>query len=426
MTRSAENSSRPPLAVLSIIVSMALVATGNGHLFAYIPVRLAAEGFPPWVANAMVASLGAGSMVGCLIAGRVVQRVGHARAYSVFIALVILSVLMIALAVDVGLWIAARLTYGFAAAGLFIATQSWLNDASPNHWRGRVIGAFYMAYVLAIGTGGYLITFVDLDSAEAPLVSIFFSALALLPVSLTRLPAPPPPASIAIAFRSVWAISPVGLTGMFFVGGLTMLVQGFTPVYVTNAGYDKAETGLLVLLMQLGMIGIQYPLGALSDRIDRRFVLVLACAIIICFAFYAGTLELGNFVVVAVIFAIWAGATEAIYSVANAHANDRAEPQYYVSLSSTMLITWSISGAIFPGIGTALTPYMGPAAFIYIAIVMAALYALFVLYRICRRDAVPSEDTGSHQQISGHAPYPAELSPQLDNYDPQKKTEHHV
>lgn len=414
MIHESAPPSRPPFAVISIVASMGLMAVGNGHLFAYVPVRLAAGGFEPWIAGAMVAALGVGSCIGCVLAGHVVRRVGPARAYAAFSAMVILGILMIALAVDPYLWITSRFIYGVSAAGFFIVTQSWLNDASPNEWRDRVIGAFYMIYVVGLGFGGYMLRFIDLESADAPLVSIFFTAAGMLPICLTRLPAPPPPASIAIAFRSVWNISPVGIVGMFAVGGLTMLVQGFTPVYVASEGYNQADVGLLVLLMQLGMIGVQYPLGALSDRIDRRLVLLIACALIIGSAWVASGVNLADFWMVALVFAIWAGASEGIYSVANAHANDRAEPQYYVSLSSTMLITWSVSGAVFPAIGTVLTTAFGATVFIDLVIVIAIAYALFVGLRITRRSSVPSEDTGTHQQISAQAPYPAELSPQLD------------
>ncbi|MEQ8666473.1 MAG: MFS transporter [Rhodospirillales bacterium] len=413
MTTTTEIRKAPPIAVLSIIVSMGLLGVGNGHLFAYVPVRLAAEGQPPWVAGAVVTALAIGAFVGCMIAGFVVRRVGHARAFAACSAGVILSVLMIAPAVDPYLWIASRFLYGVATSGLFIVSQSWLNDASPNNWRGKVIGAFYMLYVVAIGFGGYLIRFIELDGAQAPLLAIFFVALGILPVCLTRLPSPPPPASISIAVRSVWRISPVGLVGMLSVGGLTMLVQGFTPIYVSQAGYAKDDVGLLVLLMQFGMIAIQYPLGALSDRVDRRLVLIGASMLIVVFAWYAGTLDLGSFAVVAVVFAIWAGATETIYSVANAHANDRADPEYFVSLSSTMLIAWSLSGIVFPGLATALTPYLGPTAFIDVAIVLSVAYGGFVIFRITRRSSVPDADTGVHQPISAQAPYSAELSPQL-------------
>ena len=148
-----EAVSSPPFAVASIILSMGLIAVGNGLLFAYIPVKLASEGFAPWVAGAIITAMAGGGGVGCLIVGRYVQRVGHARVFAALAAMVILSILAIALDTQPLLWIGARAVYGFAASGLFIVSQSWLNDASENRWRGRVIAIFYMTYVLGIGAG---------------------------------------------------------------------------------------------------------------------------------------------------------------------------------------------------------------------------------------------------------------------------------
>ena len=405
-------ASRPPLAIGSIVLSMSLLAVGNGLLFAFVPVKLASAGFPPWVAGAILTALAAGGLVGCLITGPMVRRVGHARAFATLIAFIILSVLLIALGPQPVLWIASRALYGVSAAGLFIVSQSWLNDACENQWRGKVIGAFYMSYVVAIGAGAFLLRFVSLDGVQAPLLGIFFSAVAILPVSLTRLKTPPPPASVTIAVRAVWRISPVGLVGLLAVGGLTMLVQGFAPIYVTAEGYGKDDVALLMFLMQFGMIAVQYPLGALSDRVDRRLVLIAACALVIAAAGIATRMDLGAFALVVIVFALWSGATESIYAIANAHANDRADPQYYVSLSSTLLVAWSLSGLVLPAIATALTPVLGPKAFMYIAMIIALLYGAFVIYRVTRREPTPEAKTEPYQQISAQAPLSAELAPQ--------------
>ena len=406
--------SSPPFAVASIILSMGLIAVGNGLLFAYVPVKLAADGFEPWVSGTIITVMAGGSFAGCLLTGPLLRRVGHARVFAVMAALINIGTLMIALGTIPSLWIAARGLYGLAAAGLFIVTQSWLNDACDNAWRGKIIAAFYMIYVTAIGAGSYLLTFVSLDGPQAPLVAVFFGCLAILPVGLTRLRTPPPPGSIAIALRSVWRISPVGLIGCLAVGGLTMLVQGFAPIYAATENYGKNEIALLLFLMQFGMIGVQYPLGALSDRTDRRYVLIAACVIVIVTAGLATQLSGAALLWLILVFAIWSGATESIFSVANAHANDRAEPQYYVSLSSTLMVTWSISGFAIPALATALTGPLGPRAFMYVAMAIAALYGLFVLYRLTRRDPVPAADQRHYQQVSAQAPLTADLAPQTE------------
>ena len=408
--KPASKATSPPLAITSVILSMGLLAIGNGLLFAYIPVKLADAGFPPWVAGAAVTAMAAGGLLACLVTGLGVRRVGHARAFGAMTACVILSVLMISLGTLPMVWVAARALYGFAATGLFIISQSWLNDACVNQWRGKVIAAFYMVYVLAIGVGGFLLRFLPLSGSAIPLTGIFFATLALLPVSLTRLATPPPPASITIAVRSVWRISPVGLVGMFAVGGLTMLLQGFGPIYVAEAGYSKSEVGLLIFLMQLGLLVVQYPLGAFSDRVDRRIVLVFACLMVVATALMAYRTSPANFTLLIIVFAAWTGATESLFSVANAHANDRADPQYYVSLSSTLLVAWSLSALIIPAITTALIPVFGTDVFMLLSVSLASLYGGFVLYRMRHRDTTPPEDSGHYQQVSAQVPLTSELA----------------
>ena len=403
-------SSSPPWAVGSIILSMGLIAVGNGLLFAYVPVKLAAVGFAPWVAGAVITGLAVGGLVGCLFTGILVRRVGHARAFATFAAAVILSVLLIALDTDPVLWTVSRGLYGLAAAGLFIVTQSWLNDACDNAWRGKVIATFYMTYVLSIGVGSYLLKFVDLDSQQAPLISIFFATLAIFPVSLTRLRTPPPPEAVSVALGAVWRISPAGLVGLLAVGGLTMLVQGFAPIYAAAEGYSQDDIALLMFLMQFGMIVVQFPLGALSDRIDRRYVLIAASLLVVAGAGVATQMSGAALLWLILVFGLWGGATESIYAVANAHANDRADPQYYVSLSSTLIIAWSISGLVLPAVATALTEAFGTRAFMLVAIAVAALYAAFVAWRIVRRDPVPETAQEPYQAISAQVPHTAELA----------------
>ncbi|MDF1750468.1 MAG: MFS transporter, partial [Alphaproteobacteria bacterium] len=314
-------------------------------------------------------------------------------------------------------WIGARFAYGFAVTGLFIISQSWLNDSCPNEWRGRVMAIFYMSYVLCIGLGGYIIAWIDLSTPIGPMIAVLFGALAVVPVGLTNLPAPPPPEAVTVAFRAVWRISPVGLVGLLAAGGLSMMVQGFAPIYAQATGYSQADIGLLVFLMQFGMIAVQMPLGALSDRIDRRIVLIIACVIIVIFALICTRLDGINLWLMIALFGIWAGASETIYAVGTAHANDRAEPQYYVSLSMTMLFAWSASAFILPGATTVLTSFLGVTSYMYVASVIAFIYALFVAYRMMRREPVPMEDQEAYEPRAAQAAYAPDLAAPLASED---------
>jgi MFS family permease len=400
----------PLVAIASVVVSMALVAIGNGLMFAYIPVRLGAEGVDPTWAGLIVTGLSAGGIAGCLLTGPLVRRVGHARAFMVLSALIALSNAAIGAGPHTLLWMAARALYGFAICGLFIVAQSWLNDAVPNAIRGRVMALFYVAYIAGLGVGYFTLAMIDIRSAAAPLIGIAFTALSILPVGMTRLAQPPPPIAASVALRQAWNVSPVGLAGMLAVGGLSMSIAGFAPIHATAKGYSQADVALLMASMPLGTLILQFPLGWLSDRTDRRYVLIGAATLAVVAGLAALGFDGGPLALLIVVYLLWDGASETVYSLASAHAGDRASKEELVALSSSLLFAWSLSGFVVPGIVTGLSAVYGTQAFIYVSVALAFAYALFVAWRVVTSRAVPSAETGDFAPMTAQAPLPVDLA----------------
>jgi MFS family permease len=400
----------PSIAIASVLVSMALIAIGNGLMFAYIPVRLGAEGFDPIWAGLIITGLSAGGLAGCILTGPLVRRVGHARAFMVLSALIALSNAAVGAGTYPLLWIAARALYGFSICGLFIVAQSWLNDAVANAIRGRVMAVFYVSYTMGIGVGYYMLALVSLEGAQAALIGIAFTAVSILPVGLTRLAQPPAPRAASVALRQAWRVSPVGVAGMLAVGGLSMSISGFAPIHATAKGYSQTDVAMLLAVMPLGTLLLQIPFGWISDRTDRRFVLIATSAL----ATIGGLLAIGfdgrALAVLLVIYVIWDGASESIYSLASAHANDRAGKEDMVALSSSLLFAWSLAGFIMPGIVTGLTIFFGTQVFIHVAIVIASTFCLFVVWRVATTKAVPAAETGNFSPMTAQAPLPVELA----------------
>lgn len=398
------------VAVASVIAAMGCAAIGNGLMFAYIPVRLGLAGYDPIWAGLILTGLSAGGMAGCLLTGRLVRRVGHARAFTVFCALIVLSNAAVGARIDPVAWIAARALYGFAICGMFIVAQSWLNDAVSNDIRGRVMAVFYVTYIVGLGLGSWGMGFLDISGAAAPLIGIAFTALSILPVGLTRLPQPPPPEGASVAFARAWAISPVGVAGMLAAGGLSMMISGFTPIHATASGYSQAQVAALMFAMPLGTLVFQLPFGWISDRTDRRAVLVAASLLAVAAGIAATLFDGAELAVMILIYMAWSGAAESIYSLSSAHANDRAGKDDLVALTSTMLFAWSVSGFVTPGVGTALTAVYGTGAFMGVAIAIAAAFCLFVAVRIARNPPVPAQETGAFSPMTAQAPLPVELA----------------
>jgi len=297
--------SATPVAMSGIIVSMMMMAAASGIAFAYIPITLSKLGFEAWVASAMFPALSFGGLMGCLVVGWFLRLSGHARVFMSVYALIIWSFLIILLTDDPYVWILSRALYGFGINGAFIVAQSWLHDACTDENRGKVITTFYVLYVISVGLGSYSIGFMDVDSNVPMALCIGLVTLAILPVGLTRLRQPEAPEGFNIQLRKLWKLSPVGLMGMLCVGGLGLLV-------------------------------IQMPMGALSDRIDRRYILFIVATMSTVLGVVAIATESNlSFIWLILMFALWAGSIETIYSVSSALANDRADPKHYVFLSSS-------------------------------------------------------------------------------------------
>jgi len=399
-----EKSASSVLSITSIVLSMAGVGIGNGMMFAYVPFMLAKSGSSPEVAGAAVTALAFGGLAGCVVAGPMIRRVGHARAFSCSMALVILSAVLISLGVSPWLWVLARGIYGMAGNINFIITLSWLNHAAANSWRGRAMSLFYMIYVIAIGLGAWLFGQIPAEGNLAPILTIFFTTLAILPIGLTRLPNPPPPGKVSVDVPLVWRNSPVAFVGVLAAGGLSMAVQGFTPIYAAANSVSQGDVALLMLVMQFGLIFIQYPMGVLSDRIDRRIVLILVCLLIALAGVVALFVSFANLILLMLVFAVFAGAVETVYSIANAHANDRTAPTDFVPLASTLLMCWSIAATIIPLSITLLTPVFGPKTFIYAAMGTALAYAVFVAIRLKFRETVPPHLRDNFEMKSAQMP----------------------
>jgi len=188
------------------------------------------------------------------------------------------------------------------------------------------------------------------------------------------------------------------------------MMIGFVPIYATDHGFSKTGVSLVMSAMPLGMIFVQLPLGWLSDHIDRRYVLIAASLVVAAGGLLVSRMDGAPLALFVLVFLVWSGANESIYSVASAHANDRAANHELVALSSTMLFAWSLSGFVLPGIATVLTGAYGTRAFMFLAAGTAGVFALFVLWRSLRGGPVAGTETRQWQPAAAPTPVAPDLS----------------
>jgi len=400
----------PYLSVASVIIATAFTAAGNGMMSTFVPVRLDLEGVSPDAVGLVVTAYAAGMLLGCLFSGHAIRRVGHIRAFATFAAAGTISALLLSAWATVPAWFGLRLLGGFCTTGIFIAAQAWLNEVTWSERRGRVMALFYLAYTVSIGLGALIMRHVAADTTTPFLLLAGLYAAAVLPVALTRLETPPPPERIAVRLSQVWRISPVGLIGAFASGSLGMTMVGVGPMYGTAIGLDAADIALTIAALQGGNLVIQWPLGWLSDRLDRRHVIAGAAAAVALVS--VAILATGGTSLLALVFlfGLWGGLAESIYAVSTAHANDRTASGDYVVVSSTVLVMWATGSTLGPLLATAAMRGFGPAGIWLFFITVSASFALFVAWRSRHRAGVADREQEHFHTVAA--------SPQIPEWSP--------
>jgi len=406
----------PYLSVASVIIATAFTAAGNGMMATFVPVRLDLEGIGSDAVGLVVTAYAGGMLLGCLFSGHVMRRVGHIRAFAAFAALGTISALLMSAWVAVPGWFGLRLLSGFCTTGIFIAAQAWLNEVTWSAHRGRVMALFYLSYTVSLGLGALIMRAVPADTTTPFLLLAGLYAAAVLPVALTRLETPPAPERIAVRLREVYRISPVGLIGAYASGSLGMTMMGVGPMYGTAIGLAAGDIALVIAALQGGNLVIQWPLGWLSDRVDRRRVIAGAAAAVALVSVAILAAGDANLIVLVFLFGLWGGLAESIYAVSTAHANDRTAAGDYVVVSSTVLVVWATGSTVGPLIATGAMRAFGPPGIWIFFIVVAASFAGFVLWRSRRRRG-PTEVEQEHFHTVA-------ASPQIPEWNPYWHDEH--
>ena len=371
-----------------VIGGMTLIAPGAGLMATFTPTRLKLLGFSEAEIGIVVTAFSVGLIAGCFFGGPLVRRIGHIRALALLCCLGGLSIMAMSVTPSTPLWSVCRALTGFCGTGIFIAAQSWLNEISPSERRGRVLSTFYVLYVIGIGAGSAIVGVIDLESSTAYLAGAAFYVIAVLPFAFTPAPTPAPPEHASIDLRAALQISPLGLLGSAVAGAMTMAFYGVGPVYGLLQGFSTAEVAILMALAPAGNLFVQLPFGFVSDRMDRRIVLLVVSIGGIAAGTLIGLLDLraiGGLVFVVGLFAVLAGCMETIYSVSAAHANDRAVPGQHVSLAGTLLFAWSLGAFAGPAGGTVFLATLEPGSLFLMFAAAFLAFSLFILWRFTKR-----------------------------------------
>lgn len=401
-------------AISPIVTANLLFQLGNGLLTTLIGLRLDAEGYSPQVAGLVASSYYAGLLVGTLLSRNLIFRVGHIRSFAVFAAISAATILAQPLWVETIFWSLLRAAAGFSIAALFLIMESWLNMSATNESRGRIFSIYMVSNYLAIAAGQLLLNLYGAGGFETFSIAAMLVTLALVPVSVTRQTAPAQERRSGLRFRDLYRISPVGIVGSLVAGALTGPVYGLLPIFARQVGLDIGEISVLMMAVLFGGLVFAWPIGRFSDRVDRRRVLAVACALVVVICLLIAVTTASSLAGLLVQGALLGGFIFAVYPICVAHTNDFLTADDAVAASSGLLLAFGVGAMIGPGFASIWMDLGGPyALFLYFAVWSAAL-VVFVLYRRRRRAQVEQEEKTVFVPIATTTPAALELDPWTD------------
>ncbi len=376
-------------AISALLLATAILIAGNGLQLTLISVRAKLEAFPTPLIGMLMSAYFAGFVAGCRINPAFIKSVGHIRTYLALASIASAAALAHALFVNVAAWAIFRAVTGFCFAGLIMVIESWINERATNADRGRILSVYRIVDLVALTVGNALLTVADPKGFELFAVVSILISLALVPVALTRTAAPKPIATARLDIPRLFALSPVAAIG----APLSALANGafwaVGPVYVLALGYDATMVAVFISAAIIGAAALQWPLGLLSDHIDRRKVMVGAS---LCGAASAITLSQfgASSQTLLVVFGAAVGAfIIPMFGLCAAHANDHANPDNAVATTGGLLLLHGLGSVVGATLGGVIIAMFGPSAlFDYVAVVYAA-FAGFCLFRIMQRAPVP-------------------------------------
>ena len=395
--------------VRSLLLAILMLMLGAGFLTTLVSVRLQASGTSALAIGLVATSYFGGLTVGAMGAGRLIRRVGHIRAFAAFVSLLSVSTLTYALLEAVPLWALLRFIDGYCVAGVYVCLESWLNDRADSETRGSVLAGYMIALYLGQGLGQQLLNISNTAPSMPFVVASILVSLAVLPVALTRMAGPPLEQTASLPIRALYAVSPLGIIGVAVTGIVLGAFYGLAPVYARESGLGIAETAWFMTVVILGGVALQWPLGRLSDRLDRRTVIVatMAAAAAAAFGLFASG-PAGSGLLFASLFG---GMSFALYPLCVAHTNDHLTSVQRIGATGGLVLVYSLGAVLGPLLASASMSTFGPEGlFLIIGVLSTGVFG-FGLWRQWRGDAVPGERQLTYQMLPRTTPVVAALDP---------------
>jgi MFS family permease len=383
---------------LLVGVGAAMLANGvQGPLFG---VRATIEDFSTTMTGIVIAGYFVGFALGSLVVPTLVTRVGHIRVFAAVASLISIATILPPVFVNPWVWTLLRVFIGLGYAGLYIVAESWVNDAAPNANRGRLLSIYMVISLACMAAGPLLVNLADPGGFVLFILASALVSAALIPVLLTVRPAPRVEAPSKMTIFDLYRNSPLAVIGGIGNGLANGAFIGLSVVYAQRLGYSVSDSALFLTVGILGAGILQWPLGYVSDRFDRRLIITLVVFAAAGLAFAAATFDMRERSTAMVLIFLYGGTMIPLYSLFLAHMNDHLRQDQMVAAASGFVLLVGTSAAFGPVVSSWLMDRFGDSSFFGFQSVVLIATGGFAIWRMTQRSGVALEDQTSPLYVS--------------------------
>ncbi|MEO9526767.1 MFS transporter [Roseibium sp.] len=384
---------------MSSVVSIAALLAGSGLLLLagglhglLLPLAGLAQGFSDASLGLLGAGWALGFMGGCLGTPLIVKRVGHVRAFGALASLAAITVLLNLLFIDAVFWIFLRALTGFCFSGAAMIVESWLNERSTGETRGRIFGFYTMINLGATTAGQMLLTLGDPSGFFFFVLGSIIYSLALLPTALSTAASPQPLTQARLDPKKLWKNSPIAVVAVFMVGISNGTFGTLGAVYGRRIGLEVPDIAIMMSLALLAGAVVQIPVGMLSDRLDRRLVLVCLAVVAMSLGSSLSLIGGNDAAVTVLLIAAFGGVVYSMYPVIVAHASDHADGADFLTISGGLLLIFGTGTMLGPLLASGLMTFTYPGALFQVTAAAHLSMLGFALWRMRQRAALTTEE----------------------------------
>ena len=373
------------VAVASLLLGSAFLLIAGGLHGLLLPVRGAVEGFSVTELGLLGTSWSAGFIAGCVLIPPIVRRVGHVRSYGALASVSAVTILLNVLIISPEAWIALRALSGFCFAGAAMVVESWLNERASRENRGTIFSVYQMVNFAASTAGQLLLVIKPPSDFFFFAIGAIFYCLAILPTALSTAKSPQPLKTARLDIPRLYALSPVGAVVCFLIGLVNGAFGTLGPVYAQQIGLPVRDIATLMAGALLGGSLIQFPLGWLSDRTDRRRVLVAVAIGAALIGIIMATVHPRAPAAVTVLTILFGAMIYPMYALTVAHANDFAASDEFVKIASSLLLLYGFGTMFGPLIAACGMETFAPEGLFAFTAAVHVVIIAYVVFRMTRR-----------------------------------------